>query len=142
MGNFVYSRKMTVQWGHCDPAGIVFNSRFFEFFDWNTWLLFESALGVPASGLGKIFGNAGMPLVDAKARFFAPARFNDVAEVTSEVSEFRRSSFDVQHRLRIDGRLSAEGTETRVWVTHDPNDSLKLKSTPIPAEVIARFRTP
>ena len=59
-----------------------------------------------------------MPLVDAKARFLAPARFNDVAEITSEVSEFRRSSFDVQHRLRIDGRLSAEGTETRVWVTH------------------------
>ena len=81
-----------------------------------------------------------MPLVDAKARFLAPARFNDVAEITSEVSEFRRSSFDVQHRLRIDGRLSAEGTEIRVWVTHDPNDSLKLKSTPIPAEVIARFR--
>ena len=124
MGNFVYSRTMTVQWGHCDPAGIVFNSRFFEFFDWNTWLLFESALGCRV-GARKDLGNAGMPLVDAKARFLAPARFNDVAEITSEVSEFRRSSFDVQHRLRIDGRLSAEGTETRVWVTHDPNDSLK-----------------
>jgi 4-hydroxybenzoyl-CoA thioesterase len=140
MARFIYRRKFTVEWGHCDPAGIVFNSRFFEFFDWSTWLMFESALGVRPSELGKTFGNIGMPLVDAKARFLVPAKFNDVVEIASEVSEFRRSSFDVQHRLSIDGRLAAEGSETRVWVVQDPDDRLKLKSRPIPAEVIERFR--
>lgn len=137
----VNSRDVTVEWGHCDPAGIVFNARFFEFFDWNTWLLFESALGVPASELGKAFGNMNMPLVDAKARFLAPAKFNDVVEIASEVVEFRRSSFDVQHRLSVDGRLSADGAETRVWVTLDPKNPLGMKSRPIPPEVIARFRS-
>ena len=29
------------------PAGIVFNSRFFEFFDTSAWEVFEAALGVP-----------------------------------------------------------------------------------------------
>ena len=73
MANLVYRRQFTVEWGHCDPAGIVFNSHFFEFFDWSVWLLFETALGVPPNQLGTAFGIVGIPLVDAKARFLKPA---------------------------------------------------------------------
>src|SRR5438128_2327248 len=140
MANLVYHRQFTVEWGHCDPAGIVFNSRFFEFFDWSVWLLFEAALGVRPGELGTKFGIIGIPLVDAKARFLKPAKFNDVADVASEVSAFRRSSFDVKHRIAIDGRLAVEGSETRVWAGRDPSDPDKLKGLPIPAAVIERFR--
>jgi 4-hydroxybenzoyl-CoA thioesterase len=45
MAKFISRRRFIIEWGHCDPAGIVFNSRFFEFFDWGTWMLFEGALG-------------------------------------------------------------------------------------------------
>jgi len=140
MGNLVYRRKFTVEWGHCDPAGIVFNSRFFEFFDWSSWLLFEQALGVRPSDLGPTFGIVGIPLVDAKARFLKPAHFNDIADIASEVSEFRRSSFDVTHHISIAGQLAVEGHETRVWAAQDPNDAVKLKGIPIPAAVIERFQ--
>jgi 4-hydroxybenzoyl-CoA thioesterase len=109
MANLVYRRTFTVEWGHCDPAGIVFNSRFFEFFDWSSWLLFEQALGVRPSDLGPTFGIVGIPLVDAKARFLKPAHFNDVADIASEVSEFRRSSFEVTHHISIAGQLAVEG---------------------------------
>ncbi len=74
--------------------------------------MFETALGVRPADLARAFGMMSIPLVDAKARFLAPARFNDAVEIASEVSEFRRSSFDVQHRLSIDGRLAAEGSES------------------------------
>jgi 4-hydroxybenzoyl-CoA thioesterase len=140
MANLVYRRKFTVEWGHCDPAGIVFNSRFFEFFDWSSWLLFEQALGVRPSDLGPTFGIVGIPLVDAKARFLKPAHFNDIADIASEVSEFRRSSFDVTHHISIAGQLAVEGHETRVWAAQDPNDAVKLKGIPIPAAVIERFQ--
>jgi 4-hydroxybenzoyl-CoA thioesterase len=140
MANLVYRRKFTVEWGHCDPAGIVFNSRFFEFFDWSSWLLFEQALGVRPSDLGPTFGIVGIPLVDAKARFLKPAHFNDVADIASEVSAFRRSSFDVTHHISIAGQLAVEGHETRVWAAQDPNDAVKLKGIPIPAAVIERFQ--
>jgi 4-hydroxybenzoyl-CoA thioesterase len=140
MANFVFHRQLTVEWGHCDPAGIVFNSRFFEFFDWSAWLLFEAALGVRPSGLHAAYGIAGIPLVDAKARFLKPAKFNDVVDIASEVGEVRRSSFEVTHRLIIDGELAVEGMETRVWAGRDPNDPLKLKGMPIPAAVVERFR--
>jgi 4-hydroxybenzoyl-CoA thioesterase len=140
MANLVYRRKFTVEWGHCDPAGIVFNSRFFEFFDWSSWLLFEQALGVRPSDLGPTFGIVGIPLVDAKARFLKPAHFNDIADIASEVSAFRRSSFDVTHHISIAGQLAVEGHETRVWAAQDPNDAVKLKGIPIPAAVIERFQ--
>jgi 4-hydroxybenzoyl-CoA thioesterase len=140
MANLVYRRQFTIEWGHCDPAGIAFNSRFFEFFDWSSWLLFERALGVRPSDLGTTFGILGIPLVDARARFLRPAKFNDVAEITSEVSEFRRSSFEVRHLISIGGELAVEGSETRVWAAQDPNDPVKLKTLPIPAAVIERFR--
>jgi 4-hydroxybenzoyl-CoA thioesterase len=140
MGSFVYRRQLTVEWGHCDPAGIVFNSRFFEFFDRSAWLMFEAALGMSSAEFKKVFGIVGIPLVEAKASFLRPARFNDVAEIASDVSEFRRSSFDLRHQMFIDGRLATEGSETRVWAGRDPADALKLKSMPIPADVIDRFR--
>ena len=139
MTNFVTRQQFTIEWGHCDPAGIVFNSRFFEYFDRGTWALFEAALGVRPPDLGRAFGIIGIPLVDASARFIAPARFGDVVELTTQVSEFRRSSFDVAHRLFVGATLAVEGRETRVWATRDKADPSKIKSQPIPAEVMARF---
>ena len=138
--NFVSRRQFTIEWGHCDPAGIVFNSRFFEFFDWGTWMLFEAALGVKPPDLAGTFGIIGIPLVDAGARFIAPARFGDVVEMTSQVSELRRSSFDVAHRITVRGEVAVEGSETRVWAARDPADPQKIRSQPIPPEVAARFQ--
>ncbi len=55
-------------------------------------------------------------------------------------AEFRRSSFEVKHRISIGGELAVEGSETRVWAAQDPGDPTKLKGMPIPAEVIERFK--
>jgi 4-hydroxybenzoyl-CoA thioesterase len=137
--SFVFRRQMSIEWGHCDPAGIVFNSRFFEFFDHSTWLLFDAALGVRPPEFARHYGILGIPLVDARANFLKPARFGDAIEIASRVSEFRRSSFDVEHRITLNGELAVEGGETRVWAQRSKDDPEKIGAVPIPAEVIARF---
>ena len=109
MASFTYRRQLTIEWGQCDPAGIVFNSRFFEIFDTNTWKMFEAALGVKPHELAGAFGIMGIPLVDARANFLKPVKFGDAVEMASRVSEFRRSSFDVEHRLSVNGELAVEG---------------------------------
>src|ERR1017187_5514616 len=38
------TRKVRIEWGDCDPAGIVFYPRYFEIFDASTSALFERAL--------------------------------------------------------------------------------------------------
>ena len=99
MANFLSRRQFTIEWGHCDPAGIVFNSRFFEFFDWGTWVLFETALGVKPAALAGVFGITGIPLVDAGARFLAPARFGDVVELTSHCLLYTSNFVDAGYGL-------------------------------------------
>jgi 4-hydroxybenzoyl-CoA thioesterase len=139
MPYLVFRRQLTIEWGHCDPAGIVFNSRYFEYFDWNTALLFQAALGLSKPELQARF-DADMPLVDARAKFMRPTTYGDVVEVASTIGEFRRSSFDVRHTLTKDGEPAVEGVETRVWVGRDPNDPSQFRAKPLPAELIDRFR--
>jgi len=140
MASRVHKRQLTIEWGHCDPAGIVFNSRFFEYFDWCAWEMFEAVLGVPRAELFATYDIMGIPLVDARARFLLPVRFGDRLEVASEVSEFRRSSFDMTHRMSVNGELAVEGRETRVWATRDKGDPARIRATPVPTAVIERFR--
>jgi len=140
MANFLNRRHFTIEWGHCDPAGIVYNVRFFEYFDWGTWMLFEAALGVKPQDLSTTFGIAGIPLVDVKARFLAPARFGDVVEQASQITEFRRSSFTVEHRLTVGGELAVEGHEVRVWAIRDPKHA-GIRAQAIPDDLMARFQT-
>ncbi|MEJ2625168.1 MAG: thioesterase family protein [Pseudolabrys sp.] len=139
MTSFVFRRQLTIEWGHCDPAGIVFNPRFFEFFDTSTWLLFEAALGVAPPDLASTFNIMGIPLVDARAEFRKPAKFGDTIEIASRVSEFRRSSFDVEHRISVNGESAIEGGETRVWAARDKDNPEKIGAVAIPADVIAKF---
>jgi 4-hydroxybenzoyl-CoA thioesterase len=139
VSSFTFKRQLTIAWGDCDPAGIVFNPRFFEFFDTSSWMLFEAVLGIAPQNLARHFDIIGIALVDARANFLKPAKFGDVVEIASRVSEFRRSSFDVEHRLTIGGELATEGWETRVWAGRNKTDPDKIIALPIPEQVIAKF---
>ncbi len=135
------TRTITVEWGDCDPAGIVYYPRYFEWFDACTAALFARA-GYRKHDMLELFKIAGIPMVDTHARFLIPSRFGDEVTVETTITQFRRSSFDVHHRLLRDGELAAEGFETRVWTGRDPEEPGRLKSVPIPQEVIARFVCP
>ena len=62
------TRQVQIEWGHCDPAGIVFNSRFFEYFDWSTALLFERALGMSKAEAIRKYDAVGIPIVESPER--------------------------------------------------------------------------
>ena len=139
MTSFISRRTLTVQWGDCDPAGIVFNPRFFEYFDASTWLMFEAALGVKQDALAATYGIIGIALVDARANFLKPAKFGDTIEIATRVKEFRRSSFEVEHIITNHGETAVEGGETRVWAVQDKSNPDKITTAAIPPEVIAKF---
>lgn len=136
----VNKRTVRITWGDCDPAGIVYYPRYFEMFDESTVQLFERALGMTKYQSQKAFDFAGYPMVDTRAKFSIPNRYGDDVEIESTIAEFRRSSFDIQHRMLKNGQLSVECSETRVWVGRDPSDPSKIKSVPIPQAVIDKFK--
>jgi 4-hydroxybenzoyl-CoA thioesterase len=130
---------VTVEWGHCDPAGIVYFPNYFTYFDSSTNALFLRALGCNKYEMLKRYGIVGIPLVDVGARFIVPSTFGDVVTIESSVAEIRRSSFRMLHRLLRGDTLAVEGTETRVWVGRDPADPDRLKGMPIPQDVVAKL---
>src|SRR5690242_13675542 len=65
-------KTIHIEWGDCDPLGIVYYPRYFEFFDACTNALFEAA-GFPKPLLLKKFNIAGIPLLEARAKFLAPS---------------------------------------------------------------------
>lgn len=134
-----YVRNTRIEWGDCDPAGIVFFPRYFAMFDSCTTSMFSQALGMSKFDFIKHYKFAGYPMVDTRARFLKPTKFGDDVVIETTVTEFRRSSFDVRHRLSHKGELAVECLDTRVWAARDPNDPDKIKSAPIPEDVIAKF---
>src|ERR1700722_10798449 len=125
--SFQFTRKLTVEWGHCDPAGIVFNPRLFEFFDWSTALLIRAALGVDKADMLSAYGVAGIPLVDSRATFMRPSRYGEEIEIISNVTAVGRSSFEIAHKLFNANELAVEAYEKRVWTVRNAETGL-LKS--------------
>src|SRR5215469_2780289 len=136
---FTITRKTRIEWGDCDPAGIIFFARYFDIFDVSTTVLIERALGMKKIDYLKAYKFSGHPLVETRARFRLPTRFGDEVTIETTVVGSGRTSFKIEHRLTHDGALAVEGFETRVWVGRDPGNPRRIKSQPIPPQVVARL---
>ena len=137
----VNTRSIRVQWGDCDPAGIVFYPRYFEWFDASTILLFEKATGLTKIKMLEKYNGAGLALLEARAVFKIASQYGEDLSVETRVTEFRRSSFFVHHKVaKSDGVLALEGFETRLWTARDPDDRNRLRSAPMPPEILAAFQ--
>ncbi len=131
-------RTIRIEWGDCDPAGIVYFPRYFEYFDVCTNALFERA-GFFKPTMLKSYGIAGIPVVEMKASFMTPSRFGEDVIVESSIAKWGNSSFVVRHRLMKGEALAIECFETRVWVAHPNGDPEKFQAQAIPGEVKEKF---
>jgi 4-hydroxybenzoyl-CoA thioesterase len=133
------TRTVRIEWGDCDPAGIIFYPRYFAIFDTSTTMLIERAAGMKKIEYLKPYAIAGNPVVETRAKFRLPTRFGDEVAIASAVVACGRSSIKIEHRLTLAGALAAEGSETRVWAGRDPDDPTRIKAQAIPPEIVARL---
>ena len=127
-----------VQWGDCDPAGIIFYPTYFRWMDAATWA-FMDAVGYSPKRMRA--EKRSMPLVSADCQFLFPAEQGDRCEVRSRVARFGGKSFVIAHEmLRSDGTALAKGSETRVWACHAVGPGSPIKGETIPEELKALFR--
>lgn len=127
-----------LQWGECDPAGIIFYPTYFRWFDAATWNLFAQA-GYDAKRMRA--EHLAMPLVGADCQFKHPAQQQDRAEVRSRILRWGGKSFVVGHDVvREDGTRLAQGHETRVWGRYESGPGSPLKGQTISEELKALFR--
>ena len=107
-------------------------------FDDSTSIMFEAA-GFSKQDIVKKYGLVGIPMVDTRAKFHIASTHGDWIIIESRVEAWRRSSFDVIHNVFKGEALAIEAFETRVLVGHDPANPARLKSAPVPAEIVAKF---
>ena len=131
-------KTIHIEWGDCDPAGIVYYPRYFAYFDNCTSALFHAA-GLPKHQMLKRYGIVGIPMVDTRARFVAPSRFGDDVVVESSIVKWNRSSFEVHHKVFRGDALAVECWETRVWAVRVEGDPEKIEGRAVPDEVMAKF---
>jgi 4-hydroxybenzoyl-CoA thioesterase len=127
---FANTTTVQIQFGDCDPAGIVYYPTYFRYCDNATVALFTAALGKGKRDWLAAHGAAGIPMVDTGARFLAPSTFGDVLEIRSEITELGRSSFSVLHTLSRDGKVTVETREKRVWVVRGADGTIRSASLP------------
>jgi 4-hydroxybenzoyl-CoA thioesterase len=130
---FSHTTDLEIQFGDCDPAGIVYYPNYFRFFDNATAALLSAALGMHKREWLERYGIAGIPMVDTGARFLRPSRFGDRVSIGSAITELGRSSFSIRHVLENGGAAAVEATEKRVWVVRDAGGA--IRSAPLPDDV-------
>ena len=139
---FVSRRTVRIEWGDCDPAGIVYYPRYFAMFDASTQYLFEAA-GWKKADLRREFNVIGFPMADTRAKFLLPSSFGDDIIIETRVTAIRNSSFDLEHRVfkpSPEGEvLAIEASEVRVWAGPHPDDPKRLKARKLPEAVVRKL---
>lgn len=129
--------EIQVQFGDCDPAGIVFFPNFSKWMDAAS-LHFFMANGVPPwRELIKTRGIVGTPLLEINTRFMVPATYGETLRIETTVEEWRAKVFIQKHVVRRGDTVLCEGLETRAFVVHPPENPDRIKAIPVPEDIKA-----
>jgi len=129
--------RVDVQFGDCDPAGIVFFPNFNRWMDESSAAYFV-ACGVPRwRELARTRGIIGTPLLEIHTRFIKPATYGETLEVHTTVEEWAIKTFRHRHVIRRGDVLICEGTEVRAFCQRDPADPERIRAIPIPEDIKA-----
>lgn len=128
-----------VEFGDCDPAGIVWYPNFFGWMDAASRHFFAEC-GVPRwEETTRTLGVIGTPLVDTKSRFVNTASYGDTLHIAVTVREWREKSFVQSYRVTRDDpqgqTLILEAEDVRIFGGKRPDG--RLRALPIPPEIRA-----
>ena len=128
-----FAIELPVLFQHCDPAGIMFYPRCFEFVNQTVELWFRDALGCGFAELHKERG-IGIPAVHIDTDFSKPAYLGETLEMELTLTALRRSAFSVVVSARVGDELKFRAE------THHAFASLKpIKAVPVPEDLRRRM---
>ena len=126
--------RVDIQFGDCDPAGIVFFPNFLRWMDESS-LAFFMAHGVgPWRVTAKTRNIHGTPLLEIHTKFYKSATYGESIEVHTTIEEWAAKTFKHRHLVKRGDTLLCEGTEVRTFIERDPADPDRIRSIPIPED--------
>ena len=129
--------RVEVQFGDCDPAGIVFFPNFLRWMDQASLAYFRACGLPPWRELERSRGIVGTPLLEIQTRFVKSATYGETLEIETVIEHWAAKTFRHRHVIRRDGVTLCEGTEVRAFVVRDPADPARLRAIPIPDDIRA-----
>jgi len=132
--------RVRVEFGDCDPAGIVFFPNFSRWMDAASLAFFMQSGLPPWRELVKTRGIVGTPLLEIHTRFVKAATYGEELVIETHVEEWRAKTFTQLHRVTRAGadgidELICEGRETRAFVRRDAEDPDRLRAMPVPEDI-------
>jgi acyl-CoA thioester hydrolase len=124
-----HTHRLRVRYGECDPQGVVFNAHYFAYFD---IALTELWRGVPGGYTAMMEQGLDLQVVEATARYKAPARFDDELDIAVEVTHLGTTSMVTDITIRRGDTLLVEGRLAHVFI-----ETERHAKTPIPDYVRA-----
>jgi len=128
---------VAVQFGDCDPAGIVFFPNFSRWMDAASLSFFMQCGVPPWRELVKTRGIVGTPLLEINTRFIKAVTYGETIAITTWVEEWRDKVFVQMHRVMRSDELICEGREVRAFVKRDADDPDRLRAIPVPEDIRA-----
>jgi 4-hydroxybenzoyl-CoA thioesterase len=125
-----FNTRITVRFGDCDPAGLVYYPMLFHYCHAAMEEFFAARCGVEYARL-VADERVGFPTVNVSAEFFEPFVYGDAAEVEVWASRVGRTSVTFEYRLRRarDGRLCASATLVQVAMNLDERRAVPLSES-------------
>lgn len=128
----VFRCELDVQFGDCDPAGIVFYPNFYRWFDHAVHCA-QRASGLSWSRMSTELGWLGLPLAEAGASFRRPVSPGDHIVIQSRLTAIEERRLVFSHQILRDDTLMCEGFEKRfVGVMIDDDGKSRVKAIEIP----------
>jgi len=127
--------EVAVEFGDCDPAGIVFFPNFLRWIDAASRHFFVTCGVPPWHETEATHGIIGTPIVDVQARFLKPATYGDRISVASHVPEWRNRSFVMRHTVRRGENVLVEATEVRIFAKRVVGERARIEAVAIPTFV-------
>jgi 4-hydroxybenzoyl-CoA thioesterase len=130
-----FSTLITVRFGDCDPAGLVYYPVLFHYCHAAMEEFFAARCGTSYAHL-LAERRLGFPTVNVRAEFFAPFVYGDEAEVEVWSSNVGRTSVTFEYRLRraSDRMLCASATHVQVSMNLDSR-----RAVPVPEDLRLAF---
>ncbi len=129
----IYTQR--VEFGDCDPAGIVWFPNFFRWIDAASRHFFIACGVPPWHETEKTLGVFGTPLVDTHAQFVKTASYGDTLSLHVSVKEWRDKSFVQAYRVMRGDDLILECEEVRIFAARRNDGKNGIRAVPIPPEI-------
>ena len=128
---------VNVQFGDCDPAGIVFFPNFSCWMDAASLYFFMQCGVPPWRELKKTTGIIGTPLLEIHTKYLRTATYGETLQIHTSIIEWRDKVFIQKHVVMRGDTILCEGLETRAFVIHPPGEPDRIKTIPIPQDIQA-----